>query len=99
MIQRTSKFLMANLGAEVERIFYWKEKKDLRMLAAACNRAKTIIGQIMECPDMPARAQEIKILGDVINDLINELPEYNIFPVHLQNYFAPFVKNTLGHLS
>lgn len=93
MTQRTSKFLMANLGAEVERIFYWKEKKDSRMIAAAHERAKKITEQILACPDMPTRVLEIKILSDVINDLASESSKYNIFPIHLQNYFAPFVKN------
>ena len=93
MIQRTSKFLMANLGAEVERIFRWKEKGDQQMLAAARNRAQKIIEQIMECPDMTPRAQEIKILSDLINDLADKTPRFDIFSLHLQGYFAPFIKN------
>lgn len=93
MIQRTSIFLMANLGAEMERVFHWKEKKDSQMLTDACNRTKIIIGQIMKCPDMPARIQEIKILSDLINDLSNETPKFNVFPAHLRNYFTPFIKN------
>ena len=95
MIQRTSKFLMANLGAEMERFFYWKEKNDPQMLAAAYDRARKIIEQIAKCPDMATRAQEIKILDDVINDLASKTPKLNILPSYIHSYFAPFVNNAV----
>lgn len=95
MIPRTSKFLMANLGAEVERILLWKEKNNQQMIESACNRAQMILDQIMKFPDMPSRAKEIKILNEAITSLASKTPKYAIVPEHIRGYFAPFTKSVL----
>ena len=95
MTLRTSKFLMANLGAEVERILLWKEKNDQQMIESARDRAQKILDQIMGSPDMSARVKEIKILNEAISDLASKTPKYNIVPAHLRGYFAPFAKSAL----
>jgi len=95
MTLRTSKFLMANLGAEVERILLWKEKNDQQMIESARDRAQKILDQIMGSPDMSARAKEIKMLNEAINDIAGKTPKYNIVPAHLRGYFTPFTKSIL----
>ena len=87
--ERTSLFLMANLGSEVSQIFSAKEKNNTNLLASAMTRAKGIILELKNLPDTKNN-EEIDILADVINDLGETNPKYQISPEHLKSYFYPF---------
>ena len=88
-MERTSLFLMANLGSEVTGIFSAKEKGDSLMLNMAMERAKLILKKLKSLPDTKNN-KEIDILADVIDDLGRVNPKYQIVPEHLESYFYPF---------
>ena len=87
---RTSIFLMANLGAEVNKIISAKEKKDFEMLRLAIGKAQSIIDQFQTLPETKHN-KEISILSDVIGELGQESSKYSISTEHLKSYFYPFI--------
>ena len=87
--ERNSLFLMANLGSEVSKIFSAKADSDLEMLEMSTTKAKSIISELRQLPDIKNNA-EIDILADVINDLGKTNPKYQISPENLKSYFTPF---------
>lgn len=88
--ERTSLFLMANLGSEVSKIFSAKEKGNKNLFEGAMNRAKIIISKLKELPDTKNN-KEIDILKDVILDLENIDQKYQISAEQLKSYFYPFI--------
>lgn len=89
--QRTSLFLMANLGAEVSRMISAKEKLDISMMKGAVERARGIVKKINVLPDMIKRIPELNILSDVLNDFVVEKPTLSISTNALKSYFTPFI--------
>ena len=87
--ERTSLFLMANLGSEVSKIFSAKEKNNKNLLVNAITRAKAILLELKKLPDT-RNNEEIDILTLVIDDLGQEEKKYEIVPEHLKSYFYPF---------
>ena len=87
--ERTSLFLMANLGSEVSRIFYAKEFGDSRIFEIAMMKAKSILTELKNLPDTKNNS-EIDILADVINDIGKRTRKYEISSEQLQSYFYPF---------
>ena len=96
--KRTSVFLMANLGSEVTGIFSAKEKGDSLMLNMAIGRAKSILKKLKSLPDTKNN-KEIDILADVIDDLGQITPKYQIVPEHLKSYFYPFAMKVMQNLT
>ncbi len=91
MIQRSSLFLMANLGSEVSKMFGAKERSDMTVLQGASRKAQEIISEIIKYPEMRARIHEIEILSSVITDISSPDPKFKISPKNLKSYFFPFV--------
>lgn len=81
--ERTSLFLMANLGAEVSRLLSAREAKDEERTTTALARAGAILGELRELPDMKDRAEELAILEKT-------LTEQTVTPRYLKSYFTPF---------
>ena len=98
MTERTSLFLMANLGPEVSRIFSAKEKNNQSLLAAAITRAKLILNELKSLPDTKDNA-EIDILSDIINDFADGEKRYQIPREQLQSYFYPFTMKITQNLT
>lgn len=94
--ERTSLFLMANLGAEVSRIILARNKNDSKLTLEALNRARKIIDQIKSCPDMESRAGEIKLLDEAIQDSASDNPRFKIMPQNLLSYFTPFTMRLMS---
>ncbi len=89
-IQRTSLFLMANLGAEVSRIMLLAEKHEDALAKEALARANKIITEIKTLPDMKTRLQEIDALSKVIENILESKPAFHIPAKHIKSYFLPF---------
>ena len=87
--ERTSLFLMANLGSEVSKIFSAKKENDLEMLGMAMTKAKKILSELKNLPDTKDN-KEIDIFNDVIDDLGEMQQKYQISPENLISYFTPF---------
>ena len=96
--ERTSVFLMANLGSEVSRIFSAKEKNNPNLLVSAITRARAILSELKTLPDIKNN-KEIDILADVIDDLGQVTPKYQIIPEHLKSYFYPFAMKVMQNLT
>ena len=89
--ERTSIFLIANLGAEVSRIFSAKEKGNHSLFKSAMDRARKIILELKSLPDTKNN-EEINILEDVIEDIGKGCRKYQISPEQLGSFFYPFAK-------
>lgn len=63
---RTPLFLMANLGAEVSRVFSLSAGGDALNARRAADRAHNIISEIMLFPEMARRAREIEKIADIL---------------------------------
>jgi hypothetical protein len=88
--ERTSLFLMANLGSEVERILDAYESRNPSRIIACLERADRIVEQLYASPDMQPRLTEIETLSEVIKDFGNEVRQYTVEPDELRSYFTPF---------
>ena len=88
--ERTSLFLMANLGAEVSRLIAACQKKDPALTRAALERADVMIQQIESREDIQPRIEEIKMLSLAIHSLAKPNKNISISPQSLKSYFIPF---------
>lgn len=96
MKERNSLFLMANLGSEVQKIISAKNRNDAILLKTYLTQAEKILKEIMAMPDMKSREAEIKILSDVIEDISEAKPKFNISAVNINSYFTPFVMRLMS---
>lgn len=88
--ERTSLFLMANLGAEVSRIIAARDRDDAPAVQTALARAEGILREAMNLPDMRSREQELGALGVAIHSLAQGDAPHAVSPAHLKAYFTPF---------
>ncbi|GEM_PF-800018 len=88
--QRTSAFLMANLGSEVTRLISARERNNQAQIGACYKRSLTILKEIFSMPDMHTRVAEINILSDLIHDLANANPMLHVSRKNIVSYFTPF---------
>jgi len=94
--QRTSLFLMANLGAEVSRIILFTEKHENALAKEAFARANKILMEIKALPDMKTRLQEIDALSKVIENILDSKVGVHIPAKHIKSYFLPFSSRLLA---
>lgn len=88
--ERTSLFLMANLGSEVSRMISAREKKDADALRGALKRSEQIIVELKVKPDMKKRLYEIEILESVITAMGDLAEKLFVSPRAIKSYFTPF---------
>jgi hypothetical protein len=93
--ERTSLFLMANLGAEVSRLLSAKEKNDTAETNESLARALKIIEKINAMSDMQTRLGEISLLRQVIVDIVEPKPILQASRKELTSYFEPFALRLL----
>ncbi len=94
--QRTSVFLMANLGAEVSRIFSAKENKDEKRAKEGLERALKILREVMTISEMKTRASEINTLTDLISDIASPNPTLQVSRKNISSYFIPFATRMMS---
>ena len=82
--ERTSLFLMANLGSEVSRMFSSRESGDVSFAHESLKRADRILAGIKQLSDMQTRKREIDLLAEALREPAVSREE-------LQSYFDPFV--------
>jgi len=90
-VQRTSLFLMANLGAEVSRIISARDRKENGVMTASLRRADKMIEEIMMLEDMKPRKVEVELLSNAIRSIIEPSTDMSINTKSLQDYFTPFI--------
>jgi len=95
--ERTSLFLMANLGAEASRIISARERNDIDTSHAALERAEKILEQIKNLPEMKPRIKEIDALGEALRSHIENSGKKRISGAHLKSYFTPFATRMLAN--
>lgn len=88
--ERTSLFLMANLGAETARLVAARERKDREETGSSLARAEHILDEVLALPEMKSRQEELAILRDSLKNLALEQESASISPLHLKSYFTPF---------
>lgn len=93
--ERTSQFLMANVGSEVTRMISARNSHDTDLLNGALERALAIIVQIKTKPEMKAREYEINTLELVLRDAGMPDPQFKISDKNLKEYFVPFTVGLL----
>lgn len=90
IVKRNFNFYMANLGAEVERIFYWREKKDFKEVEFARARAASILEKIATSHEISGREKEFELLRESIFDIASTKQKFNIDISQMRVYFTPF---------
>ena len=93
--QRTTHFLIANLGAEMIRFFSLQKRKDTENAKLSAARALHIIDQIMQQKDIGNGKEEISMLKKIIEDSLLNSHIYNISESDLNSYFMPFASRVL----
>ncbi len=87
--ERTTLFLMANLGIEMQRLFsYAPEEKE--KIVSSSHRAKSIIVQISQKEDIHNGYKELEKLLDIIMDKMH-VQNLTITKQQLNTYFQPFI--------
>lgn len=87
--ERTSLFLMCNLGIEIKRLFSY-DKKDVDMIKMSADRSRKIISEIYQKSDMLNRYTELEKMIYLIDDKLN-LHKLNIDKNDIDLYFKPFI--------
>lgn len=87
--ERTPLFYMANLGAEVSRL-YAAKKKDDEAVKAELQRCMDIIDALVSVESHFWRRQEVSILKDVLEDIAAGNDRYDVSEEDLEEYFLPF---------
>lgn len=88
--ERTSLFLMANLGAETTRLISAREQNNHDNARASLTRAEHILDELSALPDMQSREEELAILRESLKKLANEQSGSSITPQYIKSYFTPF---------
>lgn len=88
--ERTSLFLMANLGAEVSRVISAKERGDDALMQGALQRSESMLQEIEKMPDMQERSAELQMLSQAIQSIVNPASELHIASRNIKSYFTPF---------
>lgn len=88
--QRSSVFLMANLGAEVSRIISAKDHNNEVQIRDCFERALKILKQIITLPDMRTRLVEMNTLSELIQDMTTPNPIFHVSRKNISSYFTPF---------
>lgn len=96
MTARTSLFLMANLGSEVEGLFSAAQEKKEKQLEEIRERAGKILAELLSLPDMQARRGEIELLREAIFDIASPRPLYEVDRKSFESYFLPFALRTVS---
>jgi hypothetical protein len=88
--ERTSLFLIANLGAEVARLLSFREKNEVDAARESFKRAEGILARLQVLPEMQTRLEELTLLSAVIADFHADERTLSVSPEDLQEYFYPF---------
>lgn len=90
--ERTSLFLMANLGAETTRLLSAREQDDHDSARTSLARAEHILDELSALHDMKSREKELEILRDSLKKLADTQNNslITVTPLYLKSYFTPF---------
>ena len=94
MNERTTLFLMANLGVEMQRLFSY-DIHDTKSVQASAIRAKHIVNQIMLKDEIKNRYMEIEKIYDVISDYTDR-KYLEVTKEEIENYFALFITRNIS---
>lgn len=93
--ERTSSFLMANLGAEVSRFLADRARGDDETSSASLARARGIIDKLFSHPEMIGRTGELTTLRAVLDDIMSGSRQFLVSTADLEEYFMPFAMREL----
>ena len=94
--ERTTTFLMANLGSEIVRFFGLKKNGLTGMAKASAERALKIVDSLLNRPDVGGGKEEVKILKMIIEDALSDKPVCTVTEKELNSYFNPFALRVLS---
>ena len=94
-IDRSTVFLLANLGSEISRLYAFKNKGQKAMMMASAVRANSIVETLINHPDIGNGKAEVEALQKIINAIVADdgyIQEEKI----VQSYFTPFAHRALA---
>ncbi|MDE2188439.1 MAG: hypothetical protein KGJ35_01780 [Patescibacteria group bacterium] len=95
--QRTTQFLMANLGVEITRLFGYKKNGNIADAITSGKRACKIIDSLESHHDINGGKKEVEMIREVmINDALSIKPKYHVTEAQISSYFAPFSMRALA---
>lgn len=93
--ERSTLFLMANLGSEIVRCMHFREQKDDERARASAERAFAIIDSIL-IRDNAGAKQEAVILKSVVEDCMRAEPRLAVTVEEMNAYFVPLGARVLA---
>lgn len=81
---------LGNIGSEVNRAIYWKEKGEKKTAKRAAERVLNLIDLTIDDLRWSGRLKEIVRLREIFCDYFFDYSNYKISPRMLKNYFLPF---------
>lgn len=93
---RTTLFLMANLGSEVSQIFSHVDKRKLDLASGPVERARKIIEEIKSREDVKGREAEVRILEEIVDDALDGTSKYAVKQSDVDEYFLPFAMRLMS---
>ena len=93
--ERTTLFLMANLGSELMRFFKFKEHGNIDFAEASAARALKIIEAVASRGESSA-GREALVFKEIIDDANTAAPHYHISEKELNSYFIPLASRIVS---
>ncbi|OGL86006.1 hypothetical protein A3I40_00545 [Candidatus Uhrbacteria bacterium RIFCSPLOWO2_02_FULL_48_12] len=90
-------FLLANVGAEVERMLNWLQKRDEEQVGRSLARALDLLDRALALNISPGARRELFRLHEVICGQVYNPTLYNVAPETLSKYFLPFALFSRKH--
>ena len=94
--ERTTVFLMANLGSEMTRCLDLEKRRQREEAEKSAKRAFRIMDQLEVRPDIGTGKQEAAILRNILQDALSQAPKYRVSEQELATYFLPFARKVLA---
>lgn len=95
-LAHTADFLMANLGSEVNRFFYWYGKGNTDAALQSYKRSEQIIQELVRSPEMQHAKQEPQMIAEILKDKLENRNRFEISAAALEQYFQPFALRALS---
>ena len=93
--ERTTNFLMANLGSEMMRFFGLIKQDNIPFAQKSAERVLKIIDSIKNRSDIKGGKEEVEILKSITLDALNDNHGFNVSEKELNSYFLPFASRAI----
>ena len=94
--ERSTVFLMANLGSEIERLYMAHDSGDRGKITGSYERAVAIITELENRDDIGNGKGEVELVKGVVDDIASANPQLSVRAEDMRSYFLPFAMRALS---